>query len=71
MDKPINLLIYDIKQEIINTINNSKLPISIIQLIMQELMSNVNNQTQQSLVYEKQQYENSLKEENKNIDNEG
>jgi hypothetical protein len=71
VDKPINLLIYDIKQEIINTINNSKLPISIIQLIMQELMSNVNNQTQQSLVYEKQQYENSLKEENKNIDNEG
>lgn len=61
-NKPISLLIREFKNNIDNAINNSNLPISIINYIMQVYCSEINVLTQQFEEKEIQEYLNSTKE---------
>ena len=57
MDKSINLIIIETKQNLINVLNKSNLPITISQMLINELLQLVNIQANQQLEQEKQQYE--------------
>ena len=58
-NKPISLLIREFKNNIDSAINNSNLPISIINYIMQAYCSEINILTQQFEEKEIQEYLNS------------
>jgi heme exporter protein D len=44
MNKPIGLMIYDTKQGLIDVLNNSGLPVSVLSMIMNEVNSLVREQ---------------------------
>ena len=51
----INLEIYNIKQQIIDTINTAKLPISIVCMILNEIYTEVKKIQQEQLIKEAKQ----------------
>ena len=71
MEKPINLLIINMKQDILKIINSNEynLPITIKQMVINEIKQSVDIATQNVLNQEIEQYKNKLKE-NENIKNE-
>lgn len=65
MDKPINMYIVETKENIWNEIKKSNLPITIIQMIINEIANAVNIQTNNIVKSEREEYLK-LKEEDKN-----
>lgn len=65
MDKPINMYIVETKENIWNEIKKSNLPITIIQMIINEIANVINIQTNNVVKSEREEYLK-LKEEDKN-----
>lgn len=66
MEKPISVAIYDLQQNLARVINESKLPICIVEHIMKDFYEESVKLSQQQLVIDKEAYEKSLKEEEGN-----
>ena len=49
MDKPLTLIVQETQQEIINTINNSKLPAYVLKQILKEIYQQLENIEQQEI----------------------
>lgn len=65
MNKPIDLVVVDTKQALINVIAQSRLPHTVVCMILNELTETVRLQTQQSLANSRAQYEQAMAEEAK------
>ena len=63
-DIPISIVISDLKNKLVETINDSKLPLSILELVVKDLYNEINNAYKIQLVNDKKQY-NQLLELNK------
>lgn len=63
-DIPISIVISDLKNRLVETINDSKLPLSILELVVKDLYNEINNAYKIQLVNDKKQY-NQLLELNK------
>ena len=57
MDKTINMIIQETKQNLLNVINESNLPISISSLILENLYVEVKKQEQVYITRERDEYE--------------
>ena len=69
MEKPLNLRIEEVKNQIANTINEANLPAYILKPIIKDFYMQLQNLEQQELIQAQRQYEKSLNEE-KNQENE-
>jgi uncharacterized membrane protein (DUF106 family) len=65
MEKPISITIEEIKSSLINVLNNSGLPISIIKLIVNDLCTDVNNAAATNLRQEIDEYNKAVEEAKK------
>lgn len=65
MDKPINMYIVETKENILREIKEAKLPITIIQMIVNEIANVINIQADNIVKSEREEYLK-LKEEDKN-----
>lgn len=65
MEKPLNLRIEEIKNQIANTINEANLPAYILKPIVKDFYTQLQNLEQQELIQAQKQYEKSLKDEKK------
>ena len=63
MNKPFSVVCEEFKQELANLINNSGLPICVIELVLQNCLNEVSNITKNQYKNDKTQYEMSLLEE--------
>ena len=63
MEKPISVVLEELKQDIINSINNTNLPICIIEPIIKDLYNEIAALSRQQLLKDKEEYEKSQKEE--------
>lgn len=63
MEKPISLKLRDFKNDAVNLINNSGLPLFIIEPILKDVYSAVQVKVEQEYLRDKTQYEKSLNEE--------
>ena len=63
MNKPFSMICEEFKQELANLINNSSLPIYVIELILQNCLNEVDNVAKNQYQIDKTQYEKSLLEE--------
>lgn len=63
-DIPISIVISDLKNRLVETINDSKLPLSILELVVKDLYNEINNAYKIQLANDKKQY-NQLLELNK------
>ena len=61
MEKSVNLQIVDTKQLIMKNISDSKLPAMICSMLLHEIISDVDGQTNRLLTEERKQYTDSLK----------
>lgn len=64
MNKPFSIIYEEFKQDLANLINNSNLPISVIELILRDYLMEVSNIAKSQYQSDKTQYENFLKKEN-------
>lgn len=62
MEKPISLKIKEFKNEAVNLVNTSGLPLFIIEPILKEVLVAVQNKSEQEYQQDKLRYEQSLKE---------
>ena len=62
MEKPISIRMEETKKEIVNKINESDLPINVIEIILRELYSAVQTENMKMYIEDVQKYENFLKE---------
>ena len=60
MEKGINLQIEEFKMELTSVINQSHMPVSVVELVLQGLLTETNLIKQQQVNREKQEYESSL-----------
>ena len=67
MNKPVSMVIKEVDKNLRNIVNESQLPISIIELILSNLLNEVGIVSQNQYELEKRQYDNSLKEMEENI----
>lgn len=65
MNKPANLIVEETKENIVKTINESGLPPFLLEPILKDLYNQVSILKQQELEKNRQEYENSLKQEEK------
>lgn len=63
MDKSIDLIIPEIKDKIVSVLNESKLPITIISMIIHEISGVVDNTVTITIDKLKKEYDESLKKE--------
>lgn len=63
MNKPFSMMCEEFRQELANLINNSGLHISVIELILQNYLNEVDNIAKNQYKNDKAQYEQSLLEE--------
>ena len=63
MDKPISLKMREFKNNAVNLVNTSGLPLFIIEPILKEVMCAVESKAEQEYQIEKATYERSLKEQ--------
>lgn len=63
MNKPFSMVCEEFKQELANLINNSGLPICVIELALQNCLNEVSNLAKNQYRADKAQYEQSLSEE--------
>lgn len=61
MEKPLNLRIEEVKNQIANTINEAKLPAYLLKPIIKDFYMQLQNLEQMDLIKSQQEYENSLK----------
>lgn len=66
MEKPASLLIQETRNNIINILNESKLHLSILELIMKDIMNAVTNASIRVRNKELEEYNNKVLEEAKN-----
>lgn len=66
MEKPASLLIQETRNNIINILNESKLHLSILELIMKDIMNDVTNASTKVKNKELEEYNNKVLEEAKN-----
>lgn len=62
MEKPISLKIKEFKNEAVNLVNTSGLPLFIIEPILKEVLVAVQNKSEQEYQQDKIRYEQSLNE---------
>ena len=62
-DKAFSITLDEFKQNLISVINESKLPICIVELVIKDLYGELSRAAQQPLKIAKDAYEKSLKEE--------
>lgn len=62
MEKPTTLRIEDFKKDIINTINNSNLPLFLLDYILKDLYNEIHLASQNQLSKDIREYTKSLKE---------
>ena len=65
MNKPANLIVEETKENIVKIINESGLPPFLLEPILKDLYNQVSILKQQELEKSRQEYENSLKQEEK------
>ena len=65
MNKPANLIMEETKENIVKIINESGLPPFLVEPIIKDLYNQVSILKQQELEKNRQEYENSLKQEEK------
>lgn len=71
MNKPFSMMCEEFKEELASLINNSGLPVCVIELTLQNYLNEVNSIAKNQYRIDKAQYENSLKnEENQDALNE-
>lgn len=63
MEKPINLKLEEIKNEIANIINDAKLPAYLLKPIVKDFYVQLQNLEQADLIKSQQEYQNSLNSE--------
>ena len=66
MNKPFSMVCEEFKQEMANLINNSGLPPSIIELVLQNYLNETSNIARNQYRIDKTQYEQSLDNKNEN-----
>ena len=64
MNKPITIVYEDFKQNMINIINDSGLPMFMVEPVLQNCLSEVRAVMQRQQEMDKEQYEKSLQENN-------
>ena len=64
----MNLQIENVKQEIINIINNSGLPIGVIYYLFKDISKEVADEYNKALMFEKQKKKQELKQQEENKD---
>lgn len=62
IQKSFNMLVEETKNNVINTLTESKLPATVVQMLLREIIQGVELQTQQILQQEKAQYQKMLQE---------
>lgn len=65
MEKPLNLRIEEVRNQIANIINEANLPAYILKPIVKDFYTQLQNLEQQELIQAQRQYEKSLKDEKK------
>lgn len=68
MEKSFNMLVEETKNSVIDVITASKLPATVVQMLLREVLQGVETQTQLILQQEKAQYQKTLKEEGEKDD---
>lgn len=71
MEKPISLKLKDFKNDAVNLINTSGLPLFIIEPILREVLVAVQTKAEQEYQLDKRNYENSLQVKEQNNKEEG
>lgn len=65
MEKPLNLRIEEVRNQIANAINEANLPAYILKPVVKDFYTQLQNLEQQELIQAQKQYEKSLKDEKK------
>lgn len=65
MEKGINLQIEELKINLANTINNSNMPVAIIEMVLQGMLAEANILKQRQVSKEKQDYDNVIANKDK------
>jgi hypothetical protein len=65
VDKPANLIIVDTKQDIINSLNRSGLPLTVKELMLSEILAMVKDQAEIYIQKEREAYFTKVQEEEK------
>lgn len=68
MDKPFSLMYEEFKQTLTNVINNSGLPASVMEPVLQNYLYELNSIAKNQYYSDKIRYEQSLKESNEKVD---
>ena len=68
MDKPFSLMYEEFKQTLTNVINNSGLPASVMEPVLQNYLYELNSIVKNQYYSDKTRYEQSLKESNEKVD---
>ena len=63
MEKPITLKIEELKQDVINTINESGLPVFLLDYVLKGLYDELHILNQSQLTQDRESYEKALEEE--------
>ena len=63
MEKPISIILEELKQDIANSINNSQLPLAIIEPVMKDLYNEIVTLAQKQLIKDKENYKKSQEED--------
>lgn len=63
MEKPISLKLKDFKNDAVNLVNTSGLPLFVIEPILREVLVAVQNKAEQEYQQDKMRYEQSLNEQ--------
>jgi hypothetical protein len=63
MQKPIDLVIVDLKNDLIRISNESQLPLSVLEMMFKEVLNEIRNSLDVQLPKLKEQYEQELKRE--------
>lgn len=63
MEKPVSLVLNDLKQEIVDSINKTNLPLCIVEPVLKDLYAEIATLAKQQLAKDKEEFESSQKEE--------
>lgn len=63
MEKPVSLVLNDLKQEIVDSINKTNLPLCIVEPVLKDLYAEIAALAKQQLAKDKEEFESSQKEE--------
>jgi hypothetical protein len=69
MEKPVSIKVQELKEELVDLINDSGLPAFIVEPIVKDIYEQIIQAKNQEYTKDKENYENSLKEEKKDAKN--